>query len=349
MAVGTSAEFVLVADAGGVSLSAGALSFSAVDTAVMSASGSLSLVSSSTLTATAATVSLSTGTGTNAQFALSASGASLTGSLSVPLTSQTTFGSLSASDPSPSCVFDLDDVTSFIHTMSYPSGRAGFISDINAAACWMYGLETRRSKLAETAQFAKTGLTHVPSVETSSELLSAEHATAAGYADIQNAYHHDLIATSSYRYVAKKLGHPWFCVHAPTLAASKVFVLRIVKGAIGKIFLSQAVDASRSLHCVVDPETFSDNYGSQAPSEPSFATLETGAFGGKHFSGSDFLTADDIIALMPGYSYLLYYDAAAQRLTPLLAAPSLLEVWPDETNLAKSDPDQTGQRQPFVE
>ena len=331
-----------------MSLSAGALSFAAVDTAVMHASGALSLVSGSTLTASAATVSLSTGVGTNAQFALSAAGASLTGSLSVPLTSQTRFESLTSSDPSPSCVFDLDDVTSFIHSMSYASGRAGFISDINAASCWMFGLQRRASKLAEHAQFKKTGAGHVASVETSSELLSAEHATAAGHDDIENAYHYEQLSTSVFGYVAKKLGHPWFCVRAPTLLTSKVFVLRILKGTIGKIFLSQAVDASRSLSCTVDPDIYSDNYGSNAPSEPAFVTLETGALGGKHYSGSDFLTADDIIALMPGYSYLLYYDAAAQRLTPLLAAPSVLQVWPDETNLAKSDPDQTGQRQPYI-
>ena len=349
LSVGAGAEFALVADAGGVSLSAGALSFSAANTAVVHASGALSLLSGSALTASAATVSLSVGTGTNAQFSLSAAGASLTGALSVPLTSQTRFESLTASDPSPSCVFDLDDVTSFIHSMSYASGRSGFISDINAASCWMFGLQRRTSKLAQLAQFQKTGTDHIESVETSSQLLSAEHATAAGYDDIENAYRYEQQGSSStYVYVAKKLGHPWFCVRAPTLLASKVFVLRILKGTIGKIFLSQAVDATRSLSCIVDPDIYSDNAGSNAPSEPSFVTLETGALGGKHYSGSEWLTADDIIALMPGYSYLLYYDAAAQRLTPLFAAPSLLQVWPDETNLAKSHSAQTGQRQPYV-
>ena len=31
---------------------------------------------------------------------------------------------------------------------------------------------------------------------------------------------------------------------------------------------------------------------------------------------------------MPGYSYLLYFDIAANELTPLLAAPASLEGWP---------------------
>ena len=41
------------------------------------------------------------------------------------------------------------------------------------------------------------------------------------------------------------------------------------------------------------------------------------------------LTADDVIALMPGYSYLLYYDPTDGTLIPLFSAASLLARWPD--------------------